>query len=207
VPFAIALTAFGGAAALFAAGRTSRVPYAAGKLAAAAGFVWLALAAGALASLPGSLTLAGLAASGAGDLALALRGRAAFVAGIAAFALAHLAYAAAFVARGVAPPWLAVAALALATISLGAWRWLRPRLPRELVAPIAGYVVLVTAMPALAWASFGAGGPLLAALGATAFYLSDLGVARERFVAPDGRDKLWALPLYYLGQVLIALSV
>ena len=42
--------------------------------------------------------------------------------------------------------------------------------------------------------------------GATAFYLSDLAVARERFVTRSFADKLWGLPLYYVAQVLIALS-
>ena len=43
--------------------------------------------------------------------------------------------------------------------------------------------------------------------GALAFALSDIAVARERFVAPGPINKVWGLPLYYLGQVLLALSV
>ncbi len=206
MPLAIALTALGGLVALWASGLESRWPYAAAKAAAAGGFVWLAAAVGARATVAGSLLLAGLVASGVGDVALAFRPRAAFVAGTGAFALAHAAYCAAFVARGVSLPWLALFASAAATGAVIAWRWLRPHLPPGLVVPIGVYVALISTMIALAWASFAAGGPMSTALGATAFYLSDLAVARERFVARGSADKLWGLPLYYLGQVLIALS-
>ena len=44
------------------------------------------------------------------------------------------------------------------------------------------------------------------ALGATAFFLSDIAVARNRFVAPGFTNRAWGLPLYYVGQVLLALS-
>jgi hypothetical protein len=40
-----------------------------------------------------------------------------------------------------------------------------------------------------------------------AFYLSDLFVARQRFVAPAFANRLYGLPLYYLGQFLLAFSV
>ncbi len=39
------------------------------------------------------------------------------------------------------------------------------------------------------------------------FYLSDLFVARERFVTSAFVNRLVGLPLYYGGQVLLALSV
>ena len=69
------------------------------------------------------------------------------------------------------------------------------------------YIVVITAMLALAVGCWGrpAGGLRLA--GATAFYLSDLAVARNRFVAPGPVNRAWGLPLYYGGQALLALSV
>ena len=39
------------------------------------------------------------------------------------------------------------------------------------------------------------------------FAISDLAVARERFVAQTIRNKVWGLPFYYGAQVLIALSI
>ena len=44
-------------------------------------------------------------------------------------------------------------------------------------------------------------------LGAVLFLLSDLSVARDRFVAPGFVNRLWGLPFYYGGQVLLAASV
>ena len=43
--------------------------------------------------------------------------------------------------------------------------------------------------------------------GAIAFYLSDLFVARDRFLKNDFINRLVGLPLYYLGQFLLAFSV
>jgi hypothetical protein len=37
-------------------------------------------------------------------------------------------------------------------------------------------------------------------------YLSDLSVARDRFVKPAFVNRLWGLPLYYASTVLIAWS-
>jgi hypothetical protein len=41
---------------------------------------------------------------------------------------------------------------------------------------------------------------------AVAFYLSDVSVARDRFVAPGFDNRIWGLPLYYGAQLLFALS-
>jgi hypothetical protein len=39
-----------------------------------------------------------------------------------------------------------------------------------------------------------------------AFAASDVSVARDRFVREDFLNRAWGLPLYYGGQLLIALS-
>jgi hypothetical protein len=43
--------------------------------------------------------------------------------------------------------------------------------------------------------------------GAIAFYLSDLSVARDRFVAPGFVNRLWGIPLYYFAQLLFAYAL
>lgn len=204
--FALALTSLAGVAALVASAREARLAYAVAKAVAAVGFVWLALSAGAPTSLASRLIVAGLVLSGIGDVALAFRGRAAFLGGMAAFGLAHLAYSTAFVAHGLALAWTLVAAALAGVAGEVVWRRLRSHLPAQLVVPIAAYVVLVTAMVALAWGAVGGGIAIATGVGATAFYLSDLAVARERFVTHDIAEKRWGLPLYYVGQVLIALA-
>ena len=45
------------------------------------------------------------------------------------------------------------------------------------------------------------------AVGAALFYCSDLTVARDRFVEETFLNRVIGLPLYYAGQVFIALSV
>jgi len=41
-------------------------------------------------------------------------------------------------------------------------------------------------------------------VGAFAFYLSDLAVARQRFVAKSFWNKAWGLPLYFGAQLILA---
>ena len=41
-------------------------------------------------------------------------------------------------------------------------------------------------------------------VGATMFLFSDLAVARDRFIAPGIRNRLWGLPLYYAAQLVLA---
>jgi uncharacterized membrane protein YhhN len=156
----------------------------------------------------------GLVLSFFGDVFLLASERPAlFLAGLGSFLAGHVAYAAAFVVHGVEPLPSALAALALVPIALAVWRWLRPHLPREMVAAVLAYVVVICTMEALATgATFAAGldprggGPLMAA-GATLFWISDLAVARRQFVDPSPASAVWGLPLYYAGQVLLALSV
>jgi uncharacterized membrane protein YhhN len=49
--------------------------------------------------------------------------------------------------------------------------------------------------------------PWTAAAGAVLFYLSDLAVARHRFVRPAFLNRAWGLPAYYAGQLLLAWTV
>ena len=50
-------------------------------------------------------------------------------------------------------------------------------------------------------------GRLLVFSGATSFYLSDICVARQQFVKDTYLNRAVGLPLYYLGQFLLAFSV
>ena len=44
-------------------------------------------------------------------------------------------------------------------------------------------------------------------VGAVAFFVSDLAVARERFVRSSFLNRAWGLPLYYGGVILLAATV
>ncbi len=100
----------------------------------------------------------------------------------------------------------AIAAVAVAIIAVFVWRWLAPHVG-DMAAPVIAYVVVISVMVVLAFGAFGDGATWLIPLGATLFSISDLFVARNQFVAPDTVNRMWGLPLYYLAQVLLALSV
>ncbi|MDR9452217.1 MAG: lysoplasmalogenase family protein, partial [Acidimicrobiia bacterium] len=76
-----------------------------------------------------------------------------------------------------------------------------------MVGPVVAYVVIISAMVATAVGATSAGAPGLVVVGAIAFFISDLAVARDRFVAPGFGNRVWGLPLYYLGQILLAGSI
>jgi uncharacterized membrane protein YhhN len=174
---------------------------------ASAGFIATALEVGAADHVYGRVVLAALVLSMLGDVLLIPRRTAFFMAGIAAFLLAHVAFAAAFVVRGVEPLVVLGAAVVLFVPSWIVLRWLRPFLPQRFLVPVSVYVLAVTSMMVLALATVAASnGPWLIGAGAGLFYASDFFVARNRFVKPGLTNRLAGLPLYYAGQILLALS-
>lgn len=194
------------AALLVAEYRAARLGVWLAKPAAAACFVAAALAFGALDSLYGRVVLAGLVLSLCGDVLLIPHGRPrVFQAGVAAFGLGHVAYLTAFVLR-FESAWLAgLCAVAAALVLLRVFRWLRPHLPDEMVIPVYTYMAVISAMLV---ASAGAA-PSSAAipLGAGMFYVSDLAVARDRFVSSGFANRAWGLPLYFAAQLVLAGTV
>ncbi len=159
---------------------------------------------------------AGLVLGAVGDVLLMFEAERAFLGGLVAFLLGHLAYVVAF-ARLVPPGrWIegGMIAVVIATALAAAivLRWLWPRLGAMRV-PVIGYVAVISAMVvggvAVTATAPGAAptAALLATTGAIAFYLSDLAVARERFVGKDVWNRAIGLPLYYGAQLLIAWSV
>ena len=156
---------------------------------------------------------AGLMLCALGDVLLIPKNRPRwFLAGLVAFLLGHAAYIAAF--NGLAPVTsLSVPALGLiVAVSAALFLWFRPRLG-AMLAPVVAYIIVITLMLCSAWAVFFAGGGAtdtfraFVALGATAFYVSDITVARDRFMSAGFLNRLIGLPLYYLGQFLLALSI
>jgi alkylglycerol monooxygenase len=148
--------------------------------------------------------LAALAGSLAGDAFLMFDGF--FIAGLASFLLAHLAYVGRF---RLDAPWLAdrratlvigaAAALMFGVLWVGG-------LPAGLRAPVATYVLAIALMAAQAWgrarAQGNAGGWCVAA-GALCFMLSDSLLATDRFLTPLPARDLLVLSTYYAAQCLI----
>lgn len=174
---------------------------------ASTGFVGAALAAGALGTVYGRAVLTALALSWIGDVLLLSKRSGPFLGGLASFLLGHVAFGIAFVLHGTDRLW-AFAALAVLIIpALIVDRWLRPHVPADMKIPVRAYIVVITGMLALAAGTRGAGATPLILAGALAFYLSDLSVARDRFIREAFVNRLWGLPLYYGAQLLLASMV
>ena len=201
------VVALGVASALAHAGR-SRVA-AVLKMAAATGYLGVALLGGATGTMYGRVLLVGLVLCWMGDLLLIPKGNTtAFLGGLGSFLLGHVAYAVAFVAAGVSAVWVgaAVPPVALTGGAVLTWLWRQP-LPRPMRLPVVAYVAAISVMVALAWGAAGVSAPWIVPVGAMVFMASDIFVARERFVVASPWNTRVGLPLYFLAQALLALSV
>ena len=174
---------------------------------AAAAFVWLAVALGATDSTYGNWLLGGLLCCAAGDLLLMPESERSFLAGLVAFLCGHLLYAVAFISLPHGLTGLAASSLPALLLLVLATRWLAPHLKPDMKFPVVLYTIVITGM--LLCAGLTAGQPSAALIigGAWGFAISDLAVARQRFVQPNRLNGLWGTPLYFLSQMLLAGSV
>lgn len=169
----------------------------------------------ALAVMQGSppLLVAALALSAAGDAFLSQHGEKAFLAGLASFLAAHVAYVALFLNVGggigllTAESWRGAIALALAvfviTMLAALWRRVGPALR----VPVAVYAGAILAMGVSALTTFH---PWVIA-GAVLFIKSDGLLAAERFLlAASSPHRVWmryaVWVLYYAAQLAITLG-
>ncbi len=175
---------------------------------AAALYLVIAIEAGAWDSNYGRAVLVALFLSWWGDVLLIPRDRpAVFRAGILAFLAGHLAFAVAFVIRGVSPGALVIALGLMAIPAVVVHQWLADRVPAELKVAVLAYIAVISVMFALAVATHARAPALLIVAGAGLFWISDLFVARDRFVKRGFENRLIGLPLYFVAQMLLALSV
>lgn len=177
------------------------------KPVASGGFIALALAAGALQWTYGTMVLTALVLSLAGDVLLIPRSNAAFRAGLLALLCAHLAFAGAFLVRGIALTASLAAVAVLAVAGVIVHRWLLSHLSGVMRVAVPAYIIAIVSMTAFAIGTAVRDPGSLIAAGAIAFFLSDLSVARDRFVAKSFVNRLWGLPLYYAAQIALASSM
>ncbi len=191
-----------------------RLEYFAKPITMVALFAYLIKAGG----LDGALLWFGLGVllSLAGDVFLMLPERW-FLAGLAAFLLAHVAY---IVGFNLPVPTPSPYALALAVLYAVMVARIYPRIAAGLAAggrtnlrtPVLAYTVVITIMLLSAtltlfrpeWESTGA---LLAFLGAALFFLSDLILALDRFVNPIRHGRVINMVAYHLGQIALIVGV
>ncbi len=171
---------------------------------------------GVLAQLSGGpvLLVIALLLSAAGDAFLAYSGERAFLAGLASFLAAHIAYVLLFAGAGdglaaIAPDWwrLALIPVMLALLG-GVLSRLWPALPAQMKIPVAAYVIaiLLMGLTSLTMPS------VIIVAGAVAFMASDSILAFETFVLTQkSPHRMWTgktvWALYYAAQVLITLGL
>jgi uncharacterized membrane protein YhhN len=146
-----------------------------------------------------------------GDVFLALPQKKAFMLGLVSFLVGHVFYVIGFFSVAGPSGWTWVSLLLAAIFSGLVYLWLRSHLGK-MRGPVIGYMVVITVMvcaasSVLGAADFSLSGRVMAFSGAVAFYLSDVFVARDRFMKKEFVNRLIGLPMYYAGQFLIAFSL
>jgi uncharacterized membrane protein YhhN len=160
------------------------------------------------------LIVFGLALGSVGDFALAREGERAFLAGMVAFALGHLAYALAFAQVVSFTPLVVpllfwpVVALMVGLFVLTAL-WIAPK-AGGLAWPVRAYTLVIAAMAMAAALLPDGPGHSIIQIGVAGFVASDLILALRLFIIKNPRIRLFAArllwPLYWGGQLLILLG-
>ncbi|MCP4640150.1 MAG: lysoplasmalogenase, partial [bacterium] len=165
-------------------------------------FVLIAVLAGSFKSWYGRLLFLALVFFWHGDLL----GPTNFYTGVWAFLLGHLVLLAAFTVRGLSLRRVLVTAAALAPVSLGACVWICPHVPPSGLPLVLAYIIVISIMLALAGGSIDSPGRTLVITAAVIFYVSDIFVARWRFVTDSSYNAFFCYPLYYTACILFAYS-
>jgi uncharacterized membrane protein YhhN len=134
-----------------------------------------------------------------------------FMVGLISFLTGHVLFSIAFFTMATSGTLALVIAVLCLTLSGTVAVWLRPHLG-TMTIPVIAYVIIITVMVIGAASLAGNeqvsfNGRLLAFCGAILFYLSDILVARHRFVKRAYINRLVGLPLYYTAQFMIAYSI
>ena len=174
---------------------------------ASVAFVAFALHLGARESEYGLWVLVALGACWLGDVLLIPSHKGFFKAGILSFLVGHLCYSAALMIHGVDVRGVILAALPLTGIAWIVGGLLLKRVDHGLRKPVIAYIAVISGMLALGIGAWVRAGEVVFLIAPAAFYLSDLAVARNRFLHPGFVNRLVGLPLYYAAQLLFAWSV
>ena len=175
-----------------------------GKMAASTVFVLFAVYLDALESVYGQVLMVALLCSWVGDLLL-LPGKSKwFLYGLVSFLLAHIAFALCFIQRGIDTGQLLLPGTGVGLLVLVISYWLLPHVEKEMKLPVLGYMAAIVVMVILAFATHhhlpNAAIPVAACL----FLVSDLFVARDRFVKKEAWNRIIGTPLYFGAQMIFA---
>ena len=175
-----------------------------GKMTASTVFVLFAVYLDALESVHGQALMVALICSWVGDLLL-LSGKSRwFLYGLVSFLLAHIAFALCFIQRGIDTGQLLLPGAGVGLLVLVISYWLLPHVEHEMKLPVLGYMAAIVVMVILAFATHhhlpNAAIPVAACL----FLVSDLFVARDRFIKKEAWNRIIGTPLYFGAQMIFA---
>lgn len=125
-----------------------------------------------------------------------------FMIGLVAFLLAHVFYAVAFVYTGLRYYEIINASVVVIAAMIGCYVWLYRHLTGTMKVAVPAYLTAIGLMLIAAMLTRHPAHQLIVA-GAVLFALSDVFVARQRFVSPGFNNRLIGLPLYYAGQLVL----
>jgi uncharacterized membrane protein YhhN len=157
------------------------------------------------------LVIVGLLFCLGGDVFLAIPRERMFLFGLISFLIGHVCYVGAFFWIAHINRFTLAGAIVAVIFSSMIYIWLKPHLG-AMKKPVIVYILVISLMLCGAWSVMDASfqsffGRLLVFIGAFSFYVSDIFVARDRFVKTSFVNRLFGLPLYYAGQFMIAFSV
>ncbi|TNE51256.1 MAG: lysoplasmalogenase [Deltaproteobacteria bacterium] len=171
---------------------------------ASTGFVLTAYAAGAFQTHYGIAVFVALVLSWFGDVFLIPQSRKSFLFGLVSFLLGHLAFGVAFALYRFNIVWAGVTLAVTLLVGVVVGRWLKPHVEANMWKPVVAYILVISSMLITSVAAYPGSQIIWIPVGATLFYMSDLAVARNRFVKPAFLNRLWGLPFYYVAQLILA---
>jgi len=126
-----------------------------------------------------------------------------FLLGIAAFALAHIAFSFAFLQLAISPLLLISSVMLSLIIGTFVYLWLKPHLHKQYKIMVPAYLLIIIVMLIIGISSGGSNQYYWIVAGSLLFAVSDLFVARNRFIQPAFINRLIGLPMYYLAQMML----
>ena len=156
----------------------------------------------------GQAVMVALVLGALGDVLLISRDRRAFLAGLVAFLSAHVAYVVAFALLGMSVNGTVVV-LPILALAWVIWRWIGTK-AGKMAKPVAAYIAVISLMVVAAFAALAAdptAGRAILVLGAVMFFVSDICVARDRFVQQGFVNRVIGLPLYYSAQLVFGAAI
>lgn len=176
------------------------------KTLASFSFLYLGVNYGLVNSAQGNYVFIGLVLSAIGDVMLLSLKPHFFQIGAFFFLLAHLMYCGAFITTGISIKWFLMSIVVVGPAAIIVYKYVLPYTTGLMRKLVITYSIAISWMMAFASGSYGYSGKTWLLAAAFLFYVSDLFVARQRFIKRCFLNSLCGLTLYYAAQLMFAIS-